>query len=175
MKSKAIKQQDLDGLREQFSTDPNLFVVAFERLKVVAVDDLRAKVRESSGRYLVVKNTLARKAAEGTAVAELEPHFEGPTAVVLAEDAPAIAKTLKEFGKDHPGLTLKAGLVGGTTLDAKECEELADIPSREELISKLLFLMLSPLQGLATVLSAPSRNLAVVLGEQARKKEESGD
>jgi large subunit ribosomal protein L10 len=174
MKSRAVKHQDLERLREQFAEGGSLFLVEFDKLKSVAVDDLRRKVRESKARYEVVKNTLARKASAGTAAERLAPHFRGPTALVaVADDPSSVAKTLRDFAKTNPGVALKAGLVEGTALSAAECEALADIPSREELLARLLRVLQSPMQRLATVLAAPSRNLAVVLSEGARKKEGS--
>jgi len=175
MKSRAAKQQDLDRLREQFAHGGSLFLVQFDKLKSVAVDDLRRKVRESQARYEVIKNTLARKAAAGTAAEGVAGHFRGPTALVaVKDDASAVAKTLRDFAKTNPGVALKAGVVEGTVLSGAECEALADIPSKEELIAKLLYVLQSPMQRLVTVLAAPSRNLAVVLAEGAKKKEAAG-
>lgn len=172
MKSRAVKHQDLERLREQFAAGGSLFLVKFDKLQAVAVDDLRRKVRDSKARYEVVKNTLARKAAAGTAAEAVAEHFTGPTALVaVSDDATTVAKALRDFAKTNPGVEVKAGLVEGAALSAADCVALADIPSKEELLSKLLFLLQSPLQRLATVLSAPSRNLAVVLSEGAKKKE----
>lgn len=172
MKAKAIKQQDLEALQEEFRAEPDLFVMQFQGLSAVAVDALRKNVRAAKGRYHVVKNTLARKASEGTCIAEVAELFQGSTALVAVEDDPTqVAKALADFAKDHPAVAFKGGVVGGAALAADECQALAKVPSKDELIAKLLYCLQSPLQKLAGVLSAPPRDLAVVLQEVAGKKE----
>ena len=173
MKTREIKAADLDVLRGEFAATETAFVVEFKGLTVVAVDELRKKVREAGGSYRVVKNTLARKASEGTKLAVIAPQFKGPTAVICAGPEPAkVAKTLTDFAKVNPALVLKAGTMEGLALDAEQCKSLANLPSREELLSKLLYLLKSPMQRLAAVLAAPQRNLAVVIGQVAEKKSE---
>jgi large subunit ribosomal protein L10 len=173
MKSKAVKQRDLDLLKEEFAGTSSAFLVSFRGLKVVDVDALRRKVREAAGSYRVVKNTLAKAASAGTQLEGLSSHFEGPTAVVTAkDDVPGVAKVLVDFAKTNPAIVVKAGVVEGSVLEGEECRQIADIPSREELESKLAYLLQSPLQRLATVLQAPSRNLAVVLAQVAEQKNE---
>ena len=173
MKSRQVKDSDLATLRQEFGETDTAFLVEFRGLTVVAVDDLRRQIREAQGSYRVVKNTLARRASEGTAMAGLVDQFVGPTAVVGAPVEPTrVAKTLAEFAKKNAALTVKGGVVAGDVVDAAACEELASIGSREELLTKLLFLMQSPLRRLVGVLSAPVRNLAVVLGQVAEKKAE---
>ena len=168
MKTREMKGRELDLLRDQLGGAKTAFLVEFKGLTVVAVDDLRRKVRDAGGTYRVVKNTLARKATEGTGLERVASSFRGPTAVVRADAEPArIAKTLTDFAKTNPALVLKAGLMEGVALDAEQCKAIADLPSREELLSKLLFLLKSPMQRLASVLAAPSRNLAVVLDQVA--------
>jgi large subunit ribosomal protein L10 len=172
MKNKQQKNEDLEVLRNEFGDVNAAFVVQFQGLTVVAVDELRRKVREAGGSYRVVKNTLARKASEGTGVAKAAVHFRGPTALVRAKDPAKVAKTLNDFAKANPALVVKGGVMEGTGLNAEQCKAIADLPSKEELLSKLLFLLKSPMQRLATVLAAPQRNLAVVLGQVAGKKTE---
>lgn len=170
MKTKQVKTADMAVLRTEFEATPTAFVVAFQGLTVVAVDDLRRKVRDAGGTYRVVKNTLARKAAEGTSIGPVSPHFRGATAVVRAPDAARVAKVLTDFAKANPALVVKGGVFEGAALDAAACKAIATLPSKEELLSKLLFLLKSPMQRLVTVLSAPQRNLAVVVGQVAEKK-----
>ena len=171
MKTRDMKTADLESLRGDFGTTTTAFVVEFKGLKVVAVDELRRKVREAGGSYRVVKNTLARKATAGTALEGASAHFRGPTALVKAQADPArVAKVLTDFAKTNPAITVKAGVVEGTNLDAAACKGIADLPSREELLTKLAYLLQSPMQRLAAVLNAPQRNLAVVLGQVAESK-----
>lgn len=170
MKTRQQKAEDLEVLRGEFSDVNAAFVVQFQGLTVVAVDELRRKVREAGGSYLVVKNTLARRAVEGTGAAHAAIHFKGPTAVVKAKDPAKVAKTLNDFAKTNPNLVVKGGVMEGMGLDAAQCKAIADLPSKEELLSKLLFLLKSPMQRLASVLSAPQRNLAIVISQVAEKK-----
>jgi large subunit ribosomal protein L10 len=174
MKTKATKTADLEALQQSFQATDAAFLVEFAGLKVVDVDDLRNKVRDATGTYSVVKNTLARLASKGTALEPLAESFKGPTAVVTGgDDAPGVAKILAEFAKINEAISVKAGVVDGMLLDARGCKEIADIPSREDLLTKLAFLCQSPLQRLASVLSAPSRGLAVALAQVAEKQEGS--
>jgi large subunit ribosomal protein L10 len=171
MKSREIKEKDLDVLRTEFAATSSAFLVEYKGLTVVAIDELRRKVRDAGGTYRVVKNTLARKASEGTGVAPLVEGFRGPTAIVGAgSEVAKVAKTLTEFAKTNPALVLKAGVVEGTAFDAAQVKTLADIPSREELLSRLLFLLKSPMQRVVTVIAAPVRNLAVVINQVAETK-----
>ena len=173
MKTREMKATDLETLQGEFSGAETAFVVEFKGLTVVAVDELRKKVRQAGGSYRVVKNTLARRASDGTRLSVVAHQFKGPTAVVRATGEPAkVAKVLTDFAKANPALVVKGASVEGTALDAAACKTLADLPSREELLSKLLFLLQSPMQRLAMVLSAPQRNLAVVLGQVAEKRGE---
>lgn len=171
MKTKALKEKDLALLRDEMAESRDAFLVQFQGLTVVAVDDLRRRVREADGTYRVVKNTLARKASGGTRLEGLAGQFRGPTALVVARQDPAkLAKVLTEFAKTNPAVIVKGGVVDGAVLDEAACKQVADLPSREQLLAKLAYLLQSPLQRLATVLSAPQRNLAVVLSEVSRKK-----
>lgn len=171
MKSRASKQEDLEVLKTEFAGARSAFILQFAGLKVVDDTELRKKVRQAKGSYRVVRNTLARKASQGTGFEKVASQFVGPTAVVLADAEPSgIAKLLAEFTKTNQAVTVKAGLVEGAALDAAQCKALADVPSREVLQGKLVGLLNSPLQRIVTVLSAPSRNLAVVLAEGAKKK-----
>ena len=116
---------------------------------------------------------MARAASQGTSLEALGEHFAGPTALVTpGDDVPGVAKILVDVAKDNEALTVKAGVVEGSLVVGDECKAIADIPSREDLQSKLAYLLQSPLQRLVTVLQAPSRDLAVVLGQVASEKQE---
>jgi len=171
MKTRQMKEVDLESLRGAFADSRTAFVVEFKGLKVVAVDELRRKVREAGGNYRVIKNTLARKASAGTALESAAVHFRGPTALVRADkDVARVAKVLTDFAKTNPAVVVKAGVVEGAAVDAAQCKDIANLPSRDELLSKLLFLLKSPMQRIASVLSAPQRNLAIVLDQVEKKK-----
>lgn len=170
--SKNVKQKILDGYGQDLATSQHAFVLEFKGVTVPTVTELRAKVRAAGGRYEVVKNTLARKASEGTAMAALAPHLKGPTAIVHTKDDPvALAKVLTEFVKDVPGISFKAGLIEGQPIAANQIADIATLPGRQELIAKLLFLVQSPISRFVRTLAAIPRDFVVVLDQVRQKKE----
>ena len=144
----------------------------YKGLNVPAVTELRRQIRGAKAQYKVVKNTLAKRASKGTRLAALEAHFEGTTAVAYTgNDAVALAKTLTAFMKSAPTLKIKAAVLQGQAIKPAAVTELATLPGKPELYSKLLFVLQAPMQQLVTVLSATPRNLVTVLNEAAKKKE----
>ncbi len=171
--TRAKKESLLAEYEEGFAKVPNAFLLGFSGVSVPEVTELRSKVRESGGGYIVVKNTLALRATNGTALADLQEHFEGPTAVAFtAGDVVSLAKTLSDFAKDVPAIEFKAGIVDSSPVGAEDIKELAGLPSREALIAKLLFLMQSPVTRLARGLNAITRDFVVVLDQVRQQKEE---
>jgi large subunit ribosomal protein L10 len=144
----------------------------FTGLNVADVTELRRKVRESGNHYRVVKNTLALRAAAETTAAGLEPYLEGPTAVAYTSADPvALAKILSDFARTHPQIKFKGGVVENAVLTAEQALSLAEMPSRPELLAKLLYLLNAPLVRLATALQSPARNLMSALKQLETKKE----
>jgi large subunit ribosomal protein L10 len=172
MKSKAQKQKDLDALTEQFQNAKAAMLVGFEKMTVSKDQELRNQLREAGVSYGVVKNTLARKAAQGTVIEAAQEHFKGVTAIALSSGDPvALSKAISKFTKANPDIfTFKAGVVEGKVVALKEVEAIASLPSREELISKVMFLINCQAQRLVTVLSAVPRNLAVVIKQIGDQK-----
>jgi large subunit ribosomal protein L10 len=171
MKSKAKKQQDLDQLIEAFKNAQAAMVVGFQKMTVAKDQELRNQLREAGVSYEVVKNTLARRASEGTALEPAKQHFKGVTAVALSNADPVgLSKAIAKFAKANPDIfTFKAGIVEGKVVALNEVEAIASLPSKEELISKVMFLINCQAQRLVTVISAVPRNLAIVvkqIGEQ---------
>jgi large subunit ribosomal protein L10 len=172
----ALSRTEKDELIQQYQVAlaqaPHAFLVGFQGITVPQVTDLREKVRESGGSYLVVKNTLALRAIDGKALGALAEQFAGPTAVAFTSgDAVALAKTLTQFAKDVPAIQFKGGLVEGRPIAGHQVKEIASLPSREELVARLVFLLQSPIVRLVRTLSAVSRDFVVVL-DQIRKKKE---
>ena len=162
--NRAEKQQTVDTLNEQFRSMQSAFLIDYRGVKVVEATELRRKIREIDGCYLVVKNTLALLAAKQTDMEKLEEHFQGPTAVAYhPKDIVGLAKVLNEISKSNPNFQFKAALVEGKVVPASEIQALASMPSREVLLSKLVFLLQAPLQKLGMVLKAPVRDLNLVL------------
>jgi ribosomal protein L10 len=152
----------------------NAILFGFAGLKVNEVTELRRQVRGTQSKYLVVKNTLALRATEGTALASVAEHFTGPTAVAYNQSSPvALAKVLTAFAKTNPNLVFKAAVVEGHAVETKQIAAFADLPSREQLVSKLLFLIQSPVRRLVTVLNGPVLSLAGTLHQIADQKGKS--
>ena len=149
----------------------NAFLIDFKGITVPQVTELRKQIRETGSQYVVMKNTLALIAVKDSPLTALGTHFSGMTAVAYnSTDAVALAKVLTKFAKDVPTVQFKGAMLSGQVLPATEIQNIANLPSREELISKLLFLMQHPIRGLATVLSGTLRNFAVVVDQIAKQK-----
>jgi len=172
MKSKQQKQKDLEALTEQFKNAKAAMVVGFQKMTVAKDQELRNQLREAGVSYEVVKNTLARRAAEGTPFEGASEHFKGVTAVALSKGDPVgLSKAISKFTKANPDIfTFKAGVVEGKVVALSDVEAIATLPSKEELISKVMFLINCQAQRLATVISAVPRNLAVVVKQVSEQK-----
>jgi large subunit ribosomal protein L10 len=169
------KAEAIAVLEQDLAKAGNAILFGFAGLKVTEVTELRRQVRGTQSKYVVVKNTLALRAVKGSALEQMSEHFHGPTAVAYnASNAVGLAKVLTAFAKANPNLVFKGALVEGRPVAAKEIQAIADLPSREELVSKLLFLMQSPMRRLVTVLNGPMRNLAGVMHQIAEQKSKSG-
>jgi len=166
------KTQAISEFTEGIGQATNAFLIDFKGITVPQVTELRKQVRETGSDYVVVKNTLALIAVKDSPLVALKEQFSGMTAVAYNRtDAVALAKALTKFAKDVPTVQFKGALLNGQIVPAAEIQNIASLPSREELVAKLLFLMQSPIRGLVTVLQANIRNLAVVIDQIAKQKE----
>jgi large subunit ribosomal protein L10 len=172
MKTKAQKQKDLEALTQQFQNAKAAMLVGFQKMTVAKDQELRNQLREAGVSYEVVKNTLARKASQGTAIEAAQEHFKGVTAVAISTGDPVgLSKAVSKFSKANPEIfTFKAGVVEGKVVALKDVEAIASLPSKEELISKVMFLIYCQAQRLVTVLSAVPRNLVVVIKQIGDQK-----
>ncbi len=149
-----LKQPIVAEISELLNGAASAVAVDYRGLTVAQDTELRKQLREAGVTYKVYKNTLIRRAAEGTDFAALDPHLEGPTAIAVSkEDATAPARILAEFAKKADKLEIKAGVVEGTYYDAKGMQTIATIPSREILLGRLLGSMQSPIANFARVLN----------------------
>jgi len=169
--SKAKKTEQVEKLGQELQKVSSVIVSTYSKLTVAQDYEWRKTLRSSGAKYRVVKNTLAERAAKGTKVAEVLKNLTGVTSIAYTEGDPvALAKVLSKYAKDNPEFTFKAGVVEGRVITIKEIDALATMPSKEELYSKLLFLLNAPAQRLATVVNATGRDLAVVIGQGVEKK-----
>ena len=166
MKTRSQKVQDVEILHQTLQSTPNIFVNGFEKLTVEQDFQLRKAVRDAGGRYKVVKNALAEKAAVGTPAEPILKGLAGMCSIAYtAADPVALAKALTRYAKDNPTLTFKAGLVEGRVIDVGSIEALAAMPAKEEIYAKLLFLINAPAQRLVSAINGVARNLAVVIDQ----------
>ena len=171
MKSKDDKQKDIEALRRDLEKSNNLFVTGYEKLRVDQDFELRKTVRSAGGKYRVIKNNLAEKASEGTAAEAVLKGLRGMTSLAYTtKDPVALAKALTTYAKNNPTFTFKAGLVEGRVINIKAINDLANLPSKEEILAKLLFLINAPGQRLVTAMNAVGRNLAVVIDQGVKEK-----
>ena len=169
--TRADKEQELQDLESAFKGANTAILVDYRGLNVPAVTELRRQIRGAKGKYKVVKNTLAKRASKGTPYEALEKMFEGTTAMAYTgDDAVALAKALTTFMKGAPTLSIKGAVVQGRAVQPAEVTDLATLPGKPELYSKLLFLLNAPAQRLATVMNAVGRNLAVVIDQGVQKE-----
>lgn len=148
-----LKKPVVDEIKQYASEASAAVLVDYRGLSVAQDTVLRAKLREAGVVYKVYKNTMLHIAFEGTDFAQLDPDLEGPTAVAFGmDDATAPARIIKEFAKENPVIEFKAGVIEGTYYDTGGMNVIADIPSREVLISKLLGSLQSPITNFARVI-----------------------
>ena len=164
MKPKKKKEEELEQLKKKLADAKNLIVSQFQGITVAQDTDLRNKIRATKSEYRVVKNTLAKIAAKGTPAENLSKSFEGPTAIAYnSTDPVALAKALTAYAKTNPLFVFKAGMVEGRVVNIADLNAIASLPSKEELIAKLLFIINAPAQRIAVATNGVARNLAVVV------------
>src|SRR3954447_11913108 len=170
MKKKADKKKDIDALRQDLEHSQNLFVTGYEKLRVNQDFELRKVVRGAGAKYRVVKNNLAEKASEGTAAGQVLGNLRGMTSMAYTNGDPvALAKALMAYAKVNPAFTFKAGIVEGRVIDVAAINDLATMPSKEQIYAKLLWLINAPAQRLVTAINGVGRNLAIVVDQGVKE------
>jgi len=166
MKKRSEKQQDLDKLKTELAKVSTVILTTFQGITVENDTKLRRAVQAAGGKYQVVKNTLAERAGAGTPAENLLKNLSGTNSIAFTQtDAVALAKALTKIAKDVPAFQFKSGVVEGRVISIAEIQQLATMPSKEEPISKIMFLLNAPAQRIATALNALPRNLAVTVNE----------
>lgn len=168
-KSRATKQQWIDETSAQLKDAGIVLVAHYKGLSVAEITDLRVSVRKAGAGFKVTKNLLAKRAATGTAYEKVSHLFKGPTAIAYSSDPVAAAKALSEFAKRNDKLVLVGGAFGDTVLDKAAIQQLATLPSLDELRAKIIAMLQTPATRIAGVLQAPAGQLARVFGAYAKK------
>ena len=173
MKTRERKQEDLNALTEQLNNSKSAMIIGFTKLTVTKDQEFRNQLRGIGANYKVVKNTLARLAIKGTPYEGATEHLKGVTGIAWTDnDAVVLSKTISKFIKDNAAIyTFKAGVVEGRVVDLAQVTAIASLPSKEELISKLMFVINAQAQRIVTVINAVPRDLAVVIKQIGEKKE----
>jgi large subunit ribosomal protein L10 len=173
--TKARKIEQVNELNQEIAQAKTAILATFKGLKAAQSEDLRKTVRSAGGKFQVVKNTLAERAAQGTPLEPALKDLTGVTSIAYTTTDPvALAKALQKYAKDNPEFTFKAGVVEGRVINIKDIEALASMPSRDEIMAKLLFLINAPAQRLVTVMNAVGRNLAVVIDQGVKENKFAG-
>ena len=169
MKKRSEKQEDLDKLKTVLAKVSTVILTTFQGITVEDDTKLRRAVQAAGGKYQVVKNTLAERAGSGTPSEGLLKNLSGTNSIAYTNaDAVALAKALTKIAKDVPAFKFRAGMVEGRAISVAEINQLANLPSKEELLSKIMFLLNAPAQRIAMTLNALPRNIAVVVSEAGK-------
>jgi len=135
----------------------------FKKLTVAADRDLRRKIRKANGEYKVYKNTLAKLALKNVNISVNEKILNGPTSFIFSNDPVAPSKAILDFAKDNEALTIKGGVFQKKEVSAATIKDLASLPSRQELLTKLVYILQSPVVGFVRVVQGPIRKIVYVL------------
>jgi large subunit ribosomal protein L10 len=174
MKTRETKQNDLNALTASLASSKSAMVFSFKGLSVTKDQEFRNALREAGAQYQVVKNTLARIAVKGTDFEQASDYFKGVTAIAWTDNDPVVlSKAITKFMKDNGDIySFKAGVVDGNLVDLTQLNVIANLPSKEELISKLLYVLNAQAQRIVTVINAVPRDLAVVIKQIGDKAPE---
>jgi large subunit ribosomal protein L10 len=173
---RANKQALIDKLAKDFGEVSTMFVADYRGLDMPAITELRGKLYEADANFHVVKNTLALRALKEAGVEGIDEMFAGPSAVAFVRgDAAAVAKALKDFAKSSGTLEVRGGIMDGNVVDASQVKEIADLPSREVILTMLVSAINAPMQQVVGVLSAPMRDIVGILDAYIEKRKAAGE
>ena len=173
--TKAKKSEKIQQLAGELESSTTAIVGTFTKLTVAKDYELRKVIREAGGKYRVVKNKLAAISSKGSKVEEALKGLKGVNSVAFTSGDPvALAKVFAKWAGENAEFQFKLGIVDGKLLGVEDVKALATMPSKEEIYSKLLFLMQAPAQRLATVINATGRDLAVVINQGVEKGKFAG-
>ena len=169
MKKRSQKKEEVEALKNDLAKVSTVILTTFQGITVAQDSQLRRAVQAAGGRYRVVKNTLAERAGAGTAAEPLLKGLAGTNSISYTQTDPvALAKALTKVAKDVPAFRFKAGVVEGRVLSIADLQQLSQLPSKDELIGKIMFLLQAPAQRMASVVAGVTRNLAVTVQEAVK-------
>jgi large subunit ribosomal protein L10 len=168
MKKRAEKKEDVEKLKNDLAKVSTVILTTFQGITVAQDTQLRRAVQGAGGKYRVVKNTLAEQAGAGTSAESMLKGLTGTNSISYSTDPVSLAKILTKVAKDVPAFRFKAGVVEGRVLSIAEIQQLALLPSKEELIGKIMFMLQAPARRSASALAGINRNLAVVVQEAVK-------
>ncbi len=169
--SRERKAKELVVYKKDFEENETVVIAQYSGLTVAQLSDFRSRLREVGASFKVTKNTLAKRAAEGTNTAGIADLFKGPVGIATSQDPVAAAKITYEYAKENDKLIIMGGNMGATILDQAGVEALAKMPSLDELRSKIVGILVTPQQRIATLCQAPAAQLARVMSAKAEKGE----
>ena len=165
------KESIVEEIKERLTGSEGILMADYRGLTVKEMQELRTKVRDAGADLKIYKNRLTQIALRELAMPSLDEYLNGPTALVFVADDPvAPAKALQDFAKLHQALEVKGGLVQNQVVDAASVKAIASLPSREELIAKVMGLLLSPIRGFMGMANAPASAFARTLQAVADQK-----
>jgi large subunit ribosomal protein L10 len=167
--SRARKETELEAYKVRFGEVETVVVTHYSGMTVAEVTDLRQKLRAQGASFKVTKNSLAKRAVEGTQFDAIKDLFKGPVGIATSQDPVAAAKIVYEYAKENEKLSIIGGAMGARVLDAKGVEALAKMPSLDELRSKILGVIVAPAQRIATILQVPASNMVGVMKAKSEK------
>ena len=168
MMSKEKKKIYIDDMKNQFDKSEAVIVAHYQGLTVSQLDELRAKMREHGIIFKITKNRITKLALEQTRCKELKDLFKGPTAVALSQDAITSAKILTKFSKENENLKILGGIMGSDILDVMGVQNVATLPTLDEARAKIVGILRSPAQKLASILLAPGSKIAILALEKSK-------
>ena len=167
--TRARKEQEVEILKKGFEENEIFVVTHYSGLSVSEMTDLRAKLRAQGATFKVTKNRLAKRAMQGTQFEHMADLFAGPVGLAAANE-PAVAKVIHDFAKKNDKLVIVGGAMGAVKLDAAGVNQLAKLPSLDEIRSQIIGLIMAPATKVAGVVQAPAGQLARVVGAYAAKE-----
>lgn len=164
------KQQEIERLRAELSKAMGVFLMNFEKIPVADDWELRRQVRAAGGRYRVVKNTLSELGGKGTPAEALMQSLRGPTAMASTETNPvSLAKALAAYAKVNPNFTFRSGWVEGRVISLAEIAELVQLPGKDELFARIMYLAGSPARGVASAMQSVISGLARAVDQAVKE------